>query len=161
MTISAWGTRDVSAVLAGGAATQLFPNDLPACVATAAAYPPVGGGNVRRATEGVLQKIHIMSDGANGGVVELWDVCGLDRTAANNTNDQLLLTDAYLLANGKLIDSVRITGVDTYNYSMSLNLENLQFNKGLAVRFVNAGPAGKMTVSPFVTSGFMVQYVAG
>lgn len=160
MPISSWGTRDINAVAAAGDATQLFPNAIPTTVATVV-YPPVGGGLVRRATEGVLQKIHIVPDGVNGGVVELWDVAGVDRGASNNTNDQLLLSNAYLVANGTLIDTVRVTGTGTENYDMSLNLENLQFNKGLALRFVNAGPAGKITVTPFVTSGFMVQYVAG
>lgn len=160
MPISAWGTRTIAAVTATGNATQLFPNDITATVSTAT-YPPVGGGNVRRATEGVLQKIHGTSDGVNGGKLELWDVSGVDRGATNNTNDQLLLTNAYLLANGKLIDTLAVNGVGSENYSMSLNLENLQFNKGLAVRFVNAGPAGSIQVSPFVTSGFMVQYIAG
>jgi hypothetical protein len=160
MPISAWGTRSISAVASNGNATQLFPNDITATVSTAT-YPPVGGGNVRRATEGVLQKLHIVSDGVNGGLVELWDVAGLDRGSSNNTNDQLLLSDAYLQANGKLIDTVRITGTGTDNYSVSLNMENLQFNKGLAVRFVNATPTGAVQVSPFVTSGFMVQYIAG
>ena len=160
MPISAWGTRTINAVASNGNATQLFPNDIPTTVSTAT-YPPVGGGNVRRATEGVLQKIHAASDGVNGGILELWDVAGLDRGADNNTNDQLLLTDAYLQANGKLIDSLRITGTGTENYDMSLNLENLQFNKGLAVRFWNSTPAGTLKISPFVTSGFMVQHVAG
>lgn len=161
MPVSSWGPRDINAVAAGGVATQLFPNAIPATVATAGAYPPVGGGLVRRATEGILHKLHIVPDGVNGGVLELWDVAGLDRTASNNVNDATSLTNAYLAANGTLMDSLRITGTGTENYDLSLNLENLQFNKGLAVRFVNAGPAGKVTVTPFVSSGFMVQYVAG
>jgi WD40 repeat protein len=160
MPISAWGSRDISAVAATGNATQLFPNDTPATVSTAA-YPPAGGGLVRRATAGVLQKLHIMSDGVNGGTLEIWDVEGVDRGASNNVNDQLLLTNAFLVANGKLIDTIRITGSSDNNYSIWVGLENLQFNKGLAVRFANAGPAGKVTVSPFVSSGFMVQHVAG
>lgn len=160
MPISAWGSRTIAAVVATGNATQLFPNDIPTTVATAV-YPPVGGGLVRRPTEGVLQKIHIVTDGVNGGTIELWDVSGLDRGASNNTNDQLFLTNAWLVANGKLIDTMKITGTGTENYDLSLNMENLQFNKGLAIRFVNAGPAGSVTVSPFVTSGFMCNYVAG
>jgi hypothetical protein len=147
-------------VAATGDATQLFPNTIATTVSTAT-YPPVGGGLVRRPTDGTLLKLHITPDGTNGGLVEVWDVAGLDRGATNNVNDATALTNAYLVANGRKLAEMRITGTSTDDYDVSLNLQNFNFIKGLAVRFVNAGPTGKVTVTPFVAAGFLVQYIAG
>ena len=93
--------------------------------------------------------------------MEIWDVAGLDRGASNNANDQALLSNAYLVANGQLLTTVRLTGTSTDDYDVSLNLQNFNFNKGLAIRFSNAGSAGNVVVTPFIAAGFMVQYIAG
>lgn len=154
-----WGIITVSAVASNGVATQLFPDTVSTGGSTAAAYPPVGGGNVRRATEGYCEKFKIVPDGTNGGIVEVWDVAGLDRGATNNVNDGTSLTDAYLTANGRLIDKFRITGSAEQPYETNFAIHHHRFHNGLAVRFV--GGAGSIDVIPFVENGFMIQYVGG
>ena len=161
MGLSSWGARTIAAVASNGNATQLYPTSIPTTVSTTT-YPPAGGGLVKRPTEGSLIKLHISTDGTNGGTLEIWDVAGVDRGSSNNTNNSILLTDAWLQANGKLIDSLQITGTSTAgNYEATLNMEHIQFNQGLALRFWNVDIDGVITVAPYINSGFMVQYVAG
>lgn len=155
---AAWGSRSILGVSSTGVATQLYPTTMPATASTAT-YPPAGGGYVRRPTEGRTEKIAIAPDGINGGLVEIWDVAGLDRGASNNVNDGVTMTNAYLVANGKLIWSTRITGSADHGSELAFAIHHLTFEKGLAVRFVSG--AGAIDVAPFVEAGFMLSYVAG
>lgn len=159
---TAWGARTIDAVNAGGVATQLFPVGAPAAsmVSTVAGYPPASSGKVRRPVYGRLTKLDVTGDGVNSGVVELWDVGGTDRGAApNNVNNGDTLTDAYLTANGILVQKINVPGVGGTPFTIPF--EAINFSKGLAVRFIVVGATAGKTVSiaPFVEGGFMVQEV--
>lgn len=165
MSCSPWYSRTVNAVASSGVATQLFPSTLLSAstggsdLALTATYPPVGGGFVRRPTAGRTEKVMITSDGINGGIVQFWDVAGLDRGASNNVNDGDTMTDAFLTANGLKIAEFRITGTATHSTELASCCQEVDFFKGLAVRFISG--AGAVTIAPFVDGGFMKSYVAG
>lgn len=157
-----WGTINITAVASNGVATQLFPATVAVGVDTTdatGAYPPTGGGLVRRPSEGWFEKITATPDGVNGGLLEIWDCGGLDRGDAENVNTATAISDTYLTANGKLLYKVRITATAEQPYDLSSYLHHVRFNKGLAVRFVAAG--GTIAIMPFVENGFSLQYVAG
>lgn len=151
-----WGSREVADVTASGSATQLFPVGVPSTEDTTT-YPPASDGKVKRATSGMIDHIDFESDGVNGGVVELWDVEGLDRGGSNNVNNDDLLTDAFLSANGTLIAKIQIKPSAGTGHPFGSTIGKIPFNKGLAVRFV--GVAGVVNVAPYIEGGFLVQLV--
>ena len=153
-----WGSRQVATVLAAGLVTQIFPVDVPTTVSTVA-YPPVGGGLVKRAIQGYIDDIAIESDAVNSGYVEIWDVSGLDRGAAKNANDSVLLTDTYVQANGKLIAIIQIKPAAGAGHPFGSYINMIPFSKGIGIRFVGTG--GYVNISPVIEGGFMVQYIAG
>ena len=161
----AWYSRDVAAVASSGVVTQLFPSTLIAAslggtdLVLTTTYPPAGGGLVRRPTSGRTEKVSVTSDGVNGGIVEFWDVAGADRGATNNVNNANTMTDAFVVANGRLIFKMFITGTATHGSELSANIDNVEFAQGLAVRFISG--AGTISVAPYIEGGFMKSYVAG
>lgn len=160
-----WGSRSIAAVASNGVVTQLFPTTLVRAggagtdLVSTSTYPPSGGGLVRRPAAGRTEKVLITPDGINGGVVEFWDVAGTDRGASNNVNDSDTMTDAYVTANGRLIEKLRITGTSPQSSEMSSYIHHVEFSQGLAIRFISG--AGTIDVAPFVEAGFMKSYVAG
>lgn len=162
MSDVAWGTRTIAGVAAAGDATQLFPIGCPAAqmANTIAAYPPAVSGDVRRAIHGHIHIITVASDRVNGGYIELWDVSGLDRgaLAAGNVNNGDFLTDAYLTANGKMIDRVNVLGPSNEASGFNWYVEETPFNRGLALRYVGGG---SVFVSPFIAGGFSRQTIIG
>jgi hypothetical protein len=150
---ASWGARDIGFVAAGGVATQLFPTTLPTTTSTAA-WPPAATGLVRRPTAGKLENITVSTDGTNGGIFQIWDVCGLDRGASNNVNDQLTLTDAFINANGRKLWEIRLTGNAEQDYQLLMAIDHIEFYQGLAVRFIAS--AGLVTVTPMCEAGFML-----
>lgn len=160
-----WFSRSIAAVASSGVVTQLFPTALIRAggvgsdLVSTATYPPVGGGLVRRSTKGRTEKILVTPDGINGGIVEFWDVAGLDRGASNNVNDSDTMTDAFVTANGRLIAKIRITGTASQSSELAMYCHHVEFDFGLAIRFVSG--SGTIDVSPFVEEGFMKSYVVG
>ena len=157
-----WVSRSISAVASNGVATQLFPIGCVAgadTTATTGRYPPVGGGFVRRSVNGRTEKLVFTPDGINGGMVEIWDVGGVDRGDTNNVNTQATLTDAYLTANGTLLQKYRVTGSSAQATELTFSIHHLEFNKGLAIRFVSG--SGAIDVAPYCEGGFMRIFVAG
>lgn len=156
-----WGSRNVSAVASNGVATQLYPTtggcNTRTNFADTSTYPPATSGEVRRPIHGRVGRIEVTGDGTNGGLVELWDVAGLDRGASNNVNNDgatasNTLTDAYLTANGTKIGVVNITANTVVPFTATF--DDIPFNKGLAIRYVDGG-GGYVIVSPYVEGGFM------
>lgn len=160
-----WYSRSIAAVASNGVVTQLFPTTLIRAggvgsdLVSTATYPPSPGGLVRRPTKGRTEKVMVTPDGINGGIVEFWDVAGTDRGATNNVNDSDTMTDAYVTANGRLIAKIRITGTAPQSSELSSYIHHVEFNNGLAVRFISGD--GTIDVAPFVEEGFMKSYVAG
>lgn len=159
---ASWGSISVAGVAANGVGTQLFPTSLPTTVTTAA-WPPATAGLVRKPIHGKLENLFVSTDGTNGGTFELWDVAGLDRGASNNVNDQLLLTDAYMVANGRKIWELRIVGNSDQPYDLLMAIDHLEFYNGLACRFLSSSVAnaGSVTVVPMAELGFSVYYQHG
>lgn len=157
MSGSYWGARDVGFVASNGIATQLFPYPTPAAasMAVTTTYPPTPG-NVRRPTHGRIISVKVTSDGSNAGYVELWDVAGLDRGASNNVNSGGdTVTDAYLIANGRMIEKAQIQA--TAGADFTTEFTDIPFNNGLAIRFVAS--AGVVSVAPMIEGGFMLRPV--
>lgn len=161
---SPWGSRNVGSVASTGDATQLFPVQCAVGASTQTEYPPAApGGFVRTAIDGRIGKLLIESDGLNGGYCEVWDVAGLREGAAGNNNvnndgttTSILLTNAYLAANGTLLATVQVKP-DVEGGPFGYKVENIPFNKGLAVRFVSDD--GHVKVSPFIEGGFRRVFV--
>lgn len=149
---ASWGVITIAAVGAGGVATQLFPQYLPATVSTAV-WPPATAGEVRRPTAGKTENIFTDTDGTNGGVVELWDVAGQISGVTNNVNDQVFLTDAYLTANGRKLYEFRVVGNADMPYDLLMAIDHLEFSNGLAMRFL--ANAGTIKVTPMCELGYM------
>lgn len=153
-----WGARTIAGVTdSTGDAVQLFPIRLAAATMadTTTQYPPAGGGEIRRPTEGRIERLGITCDDVAGGIVEIWDVAGLDRGNSDNVNDQLALTAAYLAANGTLLDSVQVKQSGTMNEAISGGQNTLAFEKGLAVRYIGDG---NIIISPWIYGGFTQYY---
>ncbi len=153
---ASWGSQDIGFVAANGVATQLFPATIIGVgyTTTTAVWPPAATGLVRRPTAGKLENITVSTDGVNGGIFQIWDVCGLDRGAVDNVNDQLTITNAYLVANGRKLWEIRLTGNAEQDYQLLMAIDHLEFYQGLACRFVAA--AGTVTVTPMCEAGFML-----
>jgi len=120
-------------------------------------WPPAAAGKVRRPRDGRIAKIEITGDGVNGGVLEVWDVKGLDRGTTNNVNSAGdTMTNVYLVANGTLIHKINVPATGGEVFTLGAG-EGMPFNKGLAVRFVAS--SGAVFVAPFIEGGFGVQEV--
>lgn len=170
---SYWGAQDVNAVASNGVATQLFPQagSIQGTMANTdttngGTYPPTPlGGLVRRPCQGRLAKLEITGDGTNPGTIEVWDVKGTDRGATvaqdgvngANVNNGVTIANAYLTANGRLIAKKLVQG--SAGTSFTEIFEAIPFNDGIAVRFWNSGPTGKVSVAAFVEGGFMLRPV--
>lgn len=122
-----------------GVLTQLFPDNAKPGVNPFAPY--AAGQLIRRPNDGSLDSVQIQTDGTNGGVIELWDISGLDGgidvsspTTPTITNAQKDALKARGLA--KLIYSQNFTG--TSGATIPTTVKRL-FARGLAARCIYGG----------------------
>ncbi len=146
-----WGGLSLPVVTATGNLTQLYPNFAPA----GAALPVPPGGVLRRPQGGRVGQMSIQSDGMNGGVIEVWDISGLDAVAdvssgTTITNAQLVSLKA--LGKAKLLWSQNFAGTPTIPAAGSLAFG---FLRGLAARFV--GTTGAMSLNIIAEGGYTLQ----
>lgn len=150
----------LTAVLATtGAIVQLFPSWCPAGVNPFTTNSM--GAQIRRPIEGELLNIQIQSDGTNGGVIEIWDVNGLD--AGVDVSSATALTAAQVNA---LITRGLARLIYTQNFAGASGATNPTivgkiFARGLAARFSNIGPTGTCTLNLTVRGGFNLVDSAG
>lgn len=138
----------LTGVAADGNVTQLYPAWAATATAPASA---TNGQQIRNPTSGILWQLQVKTDGANAGVIELYDINGIERgidvsSAAVITDTQL---DAAIAAgDAKLIYSQNFIATPETPF----NLGVAAFQKGLAARFVAA--AGACTLNLTVDGGY-------
>ncbi len=148
MAAEGWAGVELGFVASNGNVTQLYPTYCSAGTAIATATP---AQMVRVPTGGELVSLQVETDGTNGGIVQIYDVDGLDAGAdisagTTITNTQLVA----LIAAGKakLIYEQNVIGTGLTPPSTGYK----RFLKGLAGRFV--GAAGSVKLNMSVNGGF-------
>lgn len=141
-----------------GVLTQLFPPWCPAGADPATATP---GDQLRKPCEGFMRSAQIMTDGTNGGTIELWDVNGFDLGLDMSTTTAITaaqLTALIALGKAQQIWAMRFTSTAG---ASTPNIFGKQFVHGLAARYINAGAAGTCTINADVEGGFRLLDTAG
>ena len=143
-----WGGLSLTAVAdTTGNATQLYPAS---CSAGSGATTK--GTQIRRPMGGVTTSISIQTDGTDGGIIEIWDVCGSDGGADVNTLAAITATQLNaLVAAGmaRLIWSENFTGTSA---APMRSTQPINFVHGLAARYINS--TGTCKVNVFADGGF-------
>ena len=154
---NAWADVELSAVAdKTGNLQQLFPNWV-----TVGTGATTSGTLVRQACEGTLVNAQIETDGTNGGEFELWDLNGAEVGADVNTATAITaaqLTALQVLGRAKIIWSQKFTGSAGAKIPIAMGVP---FCFGLAGRYVNAGPAGKVWLDLIVDGGFRKVEICG
>jgi hypothetical protein len=148
LSTNAWVVA-LTGVAADGNVTQLYPVSCSAGVAKASSTI---GQLLRRPMEGALHSVQVRADGANAGVIEVYDVNGED--AGADVSSATTITDTQLDA---LITAGRARLIFVQDVPMTagtgvINAPGLYraFAKGLAARYVSAGAC---TLNLVVTGG--------
>jgi len=154
----AWAPITLSNVAATGDLVQLYP-----ATVTAGTGATTRGTERRKPLSGVLYRAEVYTVSGVGGVIELWDVAGLDRGASNNVDTGTALTNAFLtteIAAGraKLLWRQNFAGTSGSRYPV-FN-QRVPFMKGLAARFVS-GDSGNVELSLVCDGGYTKQCIAG
>lgn len=149
MATEAW-VCSVSGVAANGNAKQLYPAFAAAGVAKSGSTL---GQLLRGPIQGALHSIQVRSDGANAGVIEIYDINGEEWGA--DVSSGTTITDAQLdaaIAAGQA-KLLFIQDVPTTSGTGVVTAPGIYrtFLKGLAARFVAA--AGSCTVNLVVSGG--------
>lgn len=115
----------------------------------------------RTPAEGTLYSIQVLTDGTNGGTIEIWDLNGAEVGADVNTLDAV--TNAQLLAlqtlgKAKLIFNQNFAAA---NDAWKSAAGPRDFVKGLAARFINSGPTGTCTLNLVVDGGNRKYQITG
>ncbi len=115
---------------------QLFPDWATPGVNPFAPY--ASGLQIRRPNDGSLDSVQVQTDGTNGGVIEIWDINGLDAGIDVSSPTSPFITNAVkdaLKARGlaKLIYSQNFTG--TSGATIPTTVKRL-FARGLAARCI-------------------------
>ncbi len=134
---------------ASGTVTQLYPDYAGAGVDPAAATV---GQQLRYPTEGQLISLQVASDGTNGGILELYDINGMD--LGINVSSATTITDAQLDAaiaahKAKLILEQNFAGSGLTPWAP---VGPASFMKGLAARAV--GVSGTCKLNLVVHGGY-------
>lgn len=142
-----------------GAIVQLFPQYCPTGVNPFANHS--AGSQIRRPVEGELLNVQIQSDGTNGGVIEMWDINGLD--GGIDVSSATAITAAQLAS---LISRGLARLIYTQNFAGASGATNPTivgkvFARGLAARFSNSGPTGSCTLNLTVKGGYELVDSAG
>src|SRR5438270_610798 len=85
-----WGGIALTAGLATGNLTQIYPNS----VVAGDALPIAAGGKLLAPGGGRIGQVSIMTDATNGGTIELWDCSGL--YVPVDVSSLTVITDAQL-----------------------------------------------------------------
>ncbi len=142
-----------------GAIVQLYPVWCPSGVNPFA--PNSAGAQIRRPVEGELLNVQIQSDGTNGGVIEIWDVNGLDGGIDVSSATALTAAQvASLITRGlaRLIYSQNFAGASG---ATNPTIVGKIFARGLAARYSNLGPTGTCVLNLTVKGGFELTDSAG
>lgn len=155
--MNTWATA-LASVAANGNLTQLFPASC-----TVGTGATTAGTEVRQPCEGQLMRAEVYPSANLGGIIELWDIKGLDEGASNNTNTGATLSNAYLVAQqalgkAKLIWSQNFKG--DAGLPKVIFDQNVPFMNGLAARFVSA-ETGTCTLTVTAGGGFRKITICG
>ena len=145
-----WAGVTVTAVSSTGNLKQLYPNYVSAGVDPAAA---TNGQQIRQPCEGIMYSLQVETDLTHGGTIEIWDLNGADGGAdvssgTTITNAQLLVAQSKGLAKLVYRQNFLATGITPPTSTP------LAFQRGLAARFVEGGPAGECYLNMKVVGGF-------
>ena len=138
----------LTAVTSTGNLTQIFPAGMTAGPGTGAP-----GSMKRMTSSGCLFRAEVCPDGANGGVLELWDVDGSDGganvdTGTTITNAQLNVSLALSPRRARLIYTQSFSGAGAGDVrAQSIVPAGLHINWGLAARFIGAAGTCSLNVS--------------
>jgi hypothetical protein len=138
----------LTAVAANGDVTQLYPAK---CTAGTALATATNAQMVRTPTHGELISIQVQTDGTNAGVIEIYDINGIE--LGINVSSLTAITDTQLdaaIASGDAVllysQNVVATGVTPPSSTYR------KFMKGLAARFVSGG--GTCTLNLVCSGGY-------
>lgn len=148
-----YGNLVIAAGTATGNLVQLYPTWAP----VGDALPIAPGGTLRRPEGGRVGQVSIQSDGTNGGVIELWDLTGLDvpcdvSSLTAITNTQLLA----LIARG----AAQLVWKQNYAASPSVPAAGslaFGFMRGLAAR--NIAASGSASLNIIAEGGYSLRTV--
>lgn len=154
--MEAWSGIQLSAVLATGVMTQIFPTWAPNGQTSLVNRAP--GQTVRRPTQGTLYSIQVRTDGTNGGYVEFWDASGDDIPVDVSTTANPTITNAQLgaLSTRGLAKLIYLQDFVANSGAATPSAPPRPFLRGLMARFVNSGPTGFCQLNLVVTGGFVL-----
>lgn len=157
-----WGRVQLSAANAStGDVTQLYPQWIQYSpgVTTGDALPIAPGGLLRRPSGGRIGQIAIETDGTNGGIIQIFDISGLD--AGADVSSATVITSTQL---GVLIADGRAKQIFEQNIAAAPGATIVWtwtqgFLRGLGARFVAA--SGVCYVNVIGEGGFQFLTTAG
>lgn len=125
--------------------TQLYPDYVPAGVDPSSAYAV--GQQIRRPMEGTIINLSVQTDNSNAGVLELYDINGLELGADVSSSTAITnaeLTAAISSGKAKLIHEQRFAATGLTPWDLT---GPARFMKGLAARVVGAGGTCKLNLT--------------
>lgn len=141
---------DFTIVAATGNVKQLYPSW---CGAETALGSADTGDTLRKPCGGKCTGIQILTDGTNGGTLEIWDFNGADEGINVSSTD--VITNAQIDA---AVTAGRAKLIHKQNYIAStetpVNIGPFSFQKGLAARISNSSPAGTASLNLKIEGGF-------
>lgn len=146
-----WSGIVLEDVTATGNLKQLYPSYCPDGAARGAGRTP--GVAIREPTGGTLLNVQVMTDGTNGGTIELWDVNGVDggievSGAGNTTITDTQLDTLAAAGRAKLIWRQNVVADGTTPPMATPRT----FLHGLAARFIASG--GQVELNLVVDGGY-------
>ncbi len=154
--MEAWSGISLTAVAdTTGDLQQIYPSWAPAGIAPASA---TNGQQIKGPSEGIMYSLQVETDGTNGGIIQIYDLNGLDIGA--DVSSATAITAAQLaslvtLGRAKLIyeQNFAATGVTPPTTSYRT------FQHGIAARFISSAGACKLNL--VVQGGFRLTTKVG
>ena len=154
-----WVVALTAANATTGSIVQLFPTWAPTGVDPFSSH--AAGSQIRRPVEGILENVQIQSEGTNGGVIEIWDINGLDGGIDVSSADTITAAQLASLINRKLARLIYTQNFAGGSGATNPTIVGKVFARGLAARFSNSGPTGDCKLTLTVKGGFELVDSAG
>lgn len=139
--MEAWGSTALAATTSSGNVTQLYRSSISA----GAALPIAAGGTLRRPGGGRIGSIVVETDGTNGGVIQLFDINGLDAQADVSSGTTITNTQLTNAINNGVAKKIWEQNVSAAPGSTLVWSQAFGFMRGIAARFV--GAAGQVNLN--------------
>lgn len=156
-----YGKIQLTATTSTGNVTQLYPQWIQYSpgVTAGAALPVAAGGIVRRPMGGRIGQVAIETDGTNGGVIQLFDINGLDGGADVSSDTVITNTELTTLLTAGKAKQIFEQNIAAAPGATIVWTWTQAFQRGLGARFVAA--TGICYVNIIGEGGFQFYTTAG